>query len=119
MPVNRKYPLKAVLHACSRFSLKPRRRITFEYILMNGINDSAEDALRLVNLLKNFSCKINLIPLNPLDNTILHAPPQGKILQFQNILSEKHMTAILRKSKGQDIRASCGQLRSRQLPLQE
>ncbi len=111
MPVNRRYPLKTVLDACRIFPLRPRRRITFEYILIGGINDSADDARRLVKLLRHFPCKINLIPLNPIADSMMHPPSEKNIEQFQNILVQKQMTAIVRKSKGQDINASCGQLR--------
>lgn len=112
MPVNRRYPLKTVLAACREFPLQPRQRITFEYILIEGVNDSADDALRLVKLLNRFSCKINLIPLNPVADTMMHPPAKKTILKFQDVLVQRQMTAFVRKSRGQDINASCGQLRA-------
>jgi 23S rRNA (adenine2503-C2)-methyltransferase len=115
MPINRKYPLKALINACRKFPLQPRRRITFEYILIEGVNDSSRDAERLISLLKNLRCKINLIPLNQSDEGSLKAPREGKILDFQKILIQNNMTAIIRNSKGKDICAACGQLKSRYL----
>jgi len=111
MPVNRRYPLKELLDACRAFPLPNRRMLTFEYILISGINDSDEDALKLSKLLSRLRAKINLIPLNPHHGLDMSAPPMERILQFQKILVDKHFTAIIRKSKGQDIGAACGQLR--------
>jgi 23S rRNA (adenine2503-C2)-methyltransferase len=110
MPVNRKYPLNRLISACKAFPLPNRRMITFEYILIEGINDREEDALRLVRLLAGMRAKINLIPLNPFPGLDMFPPPKEKIHRFQNILVENHFTAIIRKSKGQDISAACGQL---------
>ncbi len=111
MPVNRSYPLRSLIEACKRFPLQPRRRITFEYILMEGINDSTEDAELLVKLLRGIRCKINLIPLNPQEGSGLRRPSDRRILEFQNVLIKNNMTALIRESKGQDILAACGQLR--------
>lgn len=112
MPVNRRYPLKSLIAACRKFPLKPRRRITFEYVLIDGINDSREDAGRLVRLLQGLRCKINLIPYNPHEGSDLSRPPERKILEFQKILSGNHLTALIRESKGRDILAACGQLKA-------
>ena len=110
MPVNRKYPLNRLISACKAFPLPNRRMITFEYILIEGINDREEDALGLVRLLTGMRAKINLIPLNPFPGLNMSPPPKEKIHRFQNILVENHFTAIIRKSKGRDISAACGQL---------
>jgi 23S rRNA (adenine2503-C2)-methyltransferase len=110
MPVNRKYPLKQLIKACRAFPLPNRRMITFEYILINGINDRDEDAVRLVKLLSGMRAKINLIPLNPFPGLDMSPPTIERIHHFQNILIENHFTAIIRQSKGQDISAACGQL---------
>ena len=110
MPVNRKYPLNRLISACKAFPLPNRRMITFEYILIEGINDRKEDALGLVRLLAGMRAKINLIPLNPLPGLDMSPPPKERIHRFQNILVENHFTAVIRKSKGQDISAACGQL---------
>ena len=113
MPVNRKYPLEKVLDACRKYPLRPRRRITFEYILIKGINDSIEDAHRLVKLLRPIPAKINLIPFNTYEGSDFKRPSESVILKFQDILAKNHYTAIIRQSKGKDISAACGQLRAR------
>lgn len=110
MPINRRYPLEELISACRNFPLPNRRMITFEYILIEGINDSEEDALQLARLLSGMRAKINLIPLNPFPGSDMSPPPIEGILHFQEILIRKNFTAIIRKSKGQDISAACGQL---------
>ncbi len=110
MPVNRKFPLKELMKACREFPLPNRRMITFEYVLINGVNDSPEDAHRLVTLLKGIRAKVNLIPLNPHPELDLTPPSRESISRFQEILLSRHTTAIVRKSKGADIMAACGQL---------
>jgi 23S rRNA (adenine2503-C2)-methyltransferase len=110
MPINKKYPLEFLIGACRRFPLSPRRRITFEYVLISGVNDSADDAERLSNLLKGMKCKINLIPLNPHAGSLLKRPSEEVVLVFQKILLRHNLTALIRDSKGQDISAACGQL---------
>jgi 23S rRNA (adenine2503-C2)-methyltransferase len=92
--------------------------ITFEYILISGVNDQEEDAIRLVKLLKGLRAKINLIPLNPHPGSELNPSPGHRVLQFQEILVQNHLTAIIRKSKGQDISAACGQLSGKKEPCQ-
>jgi 23S rRNA (adenine2503-C2)-methyltransferase len=111
MPVNRKYPLKTLLDACRKFPLQPTRKITFEYIIIRDINDSEDDARKLVKLLKGLRCKVNLIPFNPFPGTELKRPPDHRIIAFQKILLEGKVRALIRESKGQDIQAACGQLR--------
>jgi len=110
MPINKKFPLKTLLSACRRFPLPNRRMITFEYILIEGINDSHGDASKLVRLLAGVRAKVNLIPLNPHPGSALAPPSTKKILDFQESLLRNHFTAIIRKSKGSDIMAACGQL---------
>ena len=110
MPINRKYPLKSLIHACRRFPLPNRRMITFEYILIKCINDRDQDALKLSTLLSDMRAKINLIPLNPSPDSEMTPPPMKRILHFRDVLVEHHFTAIIRKSKGRDILAACGQL---------
>jgi 23S rRNA (adenine2503-C2)-methyltransferase len=113
MPVNRKYPLKSLIAACKAFPLPNRRMITFEYVLIEGINDRAEDAMNLVQLLSGLRAKVNLIPLNPTAGLNMSPPSMERILTFQEILLNHHVTTIIRKSKGQDISAACGQLSGR------
>jgi 23S rRNA (adenine2503-C2)-methyltransferase len=110
MPVNRKYPLKKLVEALKEFPVLNRRMITFEYVLVGGINDRDEDARRLSALLKGVRAKINLIPLNPHPDVDLAPPSSERILRFQQILIDHQFTAMIRKSKGQDIAAACGQL---------
>jgi 23S rRNA (adenine2503-C2)-methyltransferase len=110
MPVNRKYPLTRLISACRAFPLPNRRMITFEYILIEGINDRDEDAQKIIRLLSGMRAKINLIPLNPFPGLNMSPPPKERIHHFQDILVANHFTAIIRKSKGQDISAACGQL---------
>lgn len=113
MPVNRKYPLESLLDACRRYPLPPRRRITFEYILIRDINDTVEDARRLAKLLRPVKAKINLIPFNAHPGSPFQRPDENTILNFQDILVQHHYTAMIRYSKGQDISAACGQLRAK------
>ena len=110
MPINRRYPLESLLSACRDFPLPKRRMITFEYILIKGINDRDEDALKLASLLSGMRAKINLIPLNPFPGSDMSPPSVETILHFQEILINNNFTAIIRKSKGRDILAACGQL---------
>ena len=113
MPINRKYPLEELLEACRTFTLKPRSKITIEYILMKGVNDSREDALRLVKLLLPLKAKVNLIPFNEHDKSDFKRPPKSDSNAFLQILLDKNFTAIIRKSKGDDISAACGQLKAK------
>jgi 23S rRNA (adenine2503-C2)-methyltransferase len=113
MPVNRRYSLKKVLGACRNFPLRPRTRITFEYVLIEGINDSSADARKLLKLLRGIPSKVNLIPLNEAPGILFKRPSEEKIKQFQEILMEGGLTAIVRASKGTEISAACGQLQGR------
>ena len=112
MPVNKTYPLRELMDACRRFPLQPRRRITFEYVLLKGVNDGLEDARRLVALLKGIPSKVNLIPFNPSEGSEFQRPDEERVLEFQKILLKGNVTALIRKSKGQDILAACGQLKA-------
>ncbi len=113
MPINRRYPLEVLLEACRRYPLAPQRRITFEYILLAGINDTPADARRLAALLQPIRAKINLIPFNEHPESEYRCPDEGAILAFQKVLVDRRYTAIIRRSKGRDISAACGQLRAR------
>lgn len=116
MPVNKKYPLKELLKACKEFPLAPRKHITFEYVLLNGINDSKDDAMRLIKLLRGIRSKVNLIPYNPAPvqeiPELYRQPSRDNVLEFQNILHKAGITALIRKSMGADISAACGQLKA-------
>jgi 23S rRNA (adenine2503-C2)-methyltransferase len=110
MPVNRKYPLKTLLEACRDYPMPGRRMLTFEYILMAGINDSPEDAQKLALMLKNIRCKLNLITFNEFPGCSFRTPSPEAVSAFQQVLLDHHYTAILRASRGRDILAACGQL---------
>ena len=113
MPINRRYPIETLLEACRRYPLQPHRRITFEYILLEGINDRPADARRLATLLRPIRAKINLIPFNEHEGCQFRRPPETVIRQFQQDLNDQGYTAIIRNSKGRDISAACGQLKAR------
>jgi 23S rRNA (adenine2503-C2)-methyltransferase len=110
VPPNRKYPLADILEACRLFPLKKRNRITFEYVLLDGVNDTPEDARRLVRLLSGIRAKVNLIPLNPAPGIPYNWPSDARVDRFAAILAGRHLTVSVRKSRGRDIRAACGQL---------
>jgi 23S rRNA (adenine2503-C2)-methyltransferase len=110
MPINRRYPLRKLLEVCRHFPLRPRARITFEYVMLEGINDSPQDARRLIKQLRGIPSKINLIPLNEAPGIPFTRPSEEKVRQFQEILMTGGLSAIVRSSKGADISAACGQL---------
>jgi 23S rRNA (adenine2503-C2)-methyltransferase len=110
MPVNKGFDLQALLDACRRFPLPMRQRMTFEYVLLDGVNDTPEDARRLVRLLHGIRAKVNLIPFNAWDGAAFERPPLQRILAFQARLLEHGITATVRWSKGEDVGAACGQL---------
>jgi 23S rRNA (adenine2503-C2)-methyltransferase len=116
MPVNRGFAIEELLAACRRFPLPFRQRMTFEYVLLEGVNDSVEDARRLVKLLKGIRGKINLIPFNDWEGSSFARPPLARILDFQTVLLEHGIRATVRWSKGEDIGAACGQLREAAVP---
>src|SRR6202162_1284638 len=109
MPINRKYPLEKLLDACRRYPLRPWERLTFEYVLLGGVNDSAEDARRVVKLLSKLRAKVNLIPWNP-GELPFTAPSAERMEEFRRILVEKGVPVFVRYSRGQDVFAACGQL---------
>jgi len=110
MPINRTYPIEILLSACRGFPLPSRRMITFEYVLIAGVNDTPGDAERLAKLLRPLRAKINLIPFNPYEGAEFKRPEEGVVRAFQKVLLDRHYTTIVRRSKGGDICAACGQL---------
>lgn len=110
MPINRRYPIDAILQACADYPLKGNQRVTFEYVLMDGVNDSDEDARRLVRLLAHLRSKVNLLPLNPGNPNGLRPSPPDRVNRFREILARKSLPAYVRKPRGMDIHAACGQL---------
>ncbi len=113
MPINRKYPLSELMAALKDYPLPRRDRITFEYVLIDGFNDSDQDAKKLVRLLNPIRAKVNLIPLNHGVSPDLNAPSPERVLRFQEIVMSRSLMAIIRRSRGTDILAACGQLASR------
>src|SRR5882757_8724509 len=111
MPINRKYPLAVLRDACRKYPLRPREYFTFEYVLLGGVNDSPEDARRVVRLIAQIRAKVNLIPWNP-GNLPYRAPTAESIEKFQVVLVEKGVPTFVRYSRGQDVFAACGQLAS-------
>lgn len=114
MPINKKYPIATLLEACRKFPLPPRGHITFEYVLIDGVNDTDQDARRLVRLLAHLRAKVNLLPLNPGQAGTLRPSPTERVLRFQEILTSKGLAAYIRRPRGSDIFAACGQLRGAQ-----
>ncbi|KJU82755.1 ribosomal RNA large subunit methyltransferase N [Candidatus Magnetobacterium bavaricum] len=112
MPVNNRYNLQELLRTCRAIPLTHRQRITFEYVLLEGVNDGEDDAMRLCTLLKGIPAKVNLIPFNEYKGAPFKRPSDANVLRFQRTLSDRNMTVFIRKSKGADIMAACGQLRA-------
>lgn len=111
VPINKTYPLQELMAACRRFiEVRGDEFITFEYVMLDGINDSAMHARQLVKLLRHIPAKINLIPFNHFPDTIYHCSPREKINQFREILIESDLVTVTRKTRGDDIDAACGQL---------
>jgi len=109
MPINRKYPLAALMEACRRYPLRSWEHITFEYVMLGGLNDTPEDARRVVKLVANLRCKVNLIPWNP--GELPYRAPEVECVEiFRNILTDRGVRAFVRFSRGQEIMAACGQL---------
>ncbi|HEV2287841.1 MAG TPA: 23S rRNA (adenine(2503)-C(2))-methyltransferase RlmN [Candidatus Acidoferrales bacterium] len=109
MPINRKYPIGDLLEACRKYPLRTWERLTFEYVLLGGFNDTPEDARRLAKLVAPLRAKVNLIPWNP--GELPYRPPDAeRIEEFRKILADKGQMAFVRYSRGQDVMAACGQL---------
>jgi 23S rRNA (adenine2503-C2)-methyltransferase len=113
MPVNRKWNIAALLDACRKFPLRQGRRITFEYVLLQGFNDSDEDAYRLIELLKDIPAKVNLIPYNENPGLGFKTTMDERAEQFREILTNGHVAAFIRQNRGRDIAGACGQLANR------
>lgn len=113
MPVANKYELQDVLHACDTYFEKTGRRPTFEYSLVQGVNDQAEDAKELIEMLKNRNCHLNLIPVNPIKERDFKKPDRKNALEFKNKLEKNGINVTIRRERGSDIDGACGQLRRR------
>ena len=110
VPINRKFTLEDLIEACRRFPLAKRRRITFEYVLLDHVNDTPDDARRLVRLLNGIKAKVNLLPLNEAAGIPFSRPSDARVNEFARILADRDVVVSVRKSRGRDIRAACGQL---------
>jgi 23S rRNA (adenine2503-C2)-methyltransferase len=110
VPLNKKYGVSDVIKACKRFPIRKRSRITFEYVLLAGVNDSPQDARVLAKLVASVKCKVNLIPLNAAPGIPFERPSDAVVDRFAKVLAERGVTVSVRKSRGRDIRAACGQL---------
>jgi 23S rRNA (adenine2503-C2)-methyltransferase len=111
MPVNRAWNLEALMRAVRAYPLAPRQHVFFEYVMLDGVNDTPDDGQRLVRLLRGVRAKVNLIPFNDWDGSTFRRPPLARILAFQTILLDAGITTTVRWSKGEDIGAACGQLK--------
>jgi len=111
VPINRKYPLSELLAACLRYIERaPREFVTFEYVMLDGVNDAPKQARQVAALVRDVPCKFNLIPFNPFPQTEFSTSPRVLILAFQKVLQEAGFVATVRKTRGDDIDAACGQL---------
>lgn len=110
MPINRKYPLAELMAALAAYPMPPRRRITVEYTLVSGKNDDVSEAKKLVKLLRKLPVKINLIPMNPIEASSLGPPDMRRVLAFQHVLTDAGYSCFIRKRRGDDVSAACGQL---------
>ncbi len=111
VPINKKYPLNVLMEACrENAKIAPRRFITFEYVMLDGINDTMEDVRGLIKLLKTVPCKLNLIPFNPFPNSSYRCSNKETILKFKTLLNDAGIITTVRKTRGEDIDAACGQL---------
>lgn len=110
MPINNKYSIKEVIDACKNYIEKTNRRITFEYALVDGVNDSREDAMHLARLLHGMLCHVNLIPVNKIKDGKYEKSSVEKMMAFRDFLNEKGIVATIRRELGSDIAAACGQL---------
>jgi 23S rRNA (adenine2503-C2)-methyltransferase len=110
MPINRKYPLERLVAACETLDIPKRKRITLEYVMLDGINDTERDAHELIGLCRRLRVKVNLIPFNPYPGSDFRPTPWERIERFQERLLASNIHATVRKSRGSDIQAACGQL---------
>lgn len=110
MPINRKYPIEQLIAAVRKFPLKHRQRVTFEYVLLKGVTDSLDDARSLARLLRGMKAKVNLIPFNECDELGYSRPADEVVERFRRYLTDSDVDAFVRRSRGNDISAACGQL---------
>jgi len=112
MPINKTYPLARLMQSLRYYCSTTRRTVTVEYVLFKGLNDSDEDAERLMELLRGLPCMINLLMFNPFPNALFERPEESRVYSFRNLLLRQGFVAVVRNSRGKDIQAACGQLRA-------
>jgi 23S rRNA (adenine2503-C2)-methyltransferase len=117
IPVNRKYPIASVVAAAKAHARRTGRRVSYEYVLLRGINDSLEQARRLAAVVRHPLSHVNLIPMNPIDGSSMAPPPRTQALAFQGVLQAAGISTTIRATRGLDIDAACGQLRARELAV--
>jgi 23S rRNA (adenine2503-C2)-methyltransferase len=111
VPINRKYPLKELMAACKRYiPAAPRDFVTFEYVMLDGVNDAPDHARELVSLVKGVACKFNLIPFNPFPDSGFDRSPPQRIAAFRDMLTQAGLVTTVRRTRGDDIDGACGQL---------
>lgn len=115
MPVANKYHIQELLDACKEYFAQTGRRITFEYSLVGGVNDTAQDAMQLAELIRGLNCHVNLIPVNPIEEGGYVQPDTKTVTDFKNRLEKQGITVTVRREMGRDIDGACGQLRRRQI----
>ncbi len=113
MPVNKAFDLEALFKVCREWELEPHRRITFEYVLLGGVNDTDDDAERVVKLVRGIPSKVNVIPYNPHATSPYDRPLDETVNRFHRHLLNRGVSAMVRQSRGRDILAACGQLKSK------
>ncbi len=113
VPVNKKYPIGELIEACREYFARSGRRVSFEYALFDGVNDSLQQAQKLADIIQDLNCHVNLISANNVANQKMQPSPRSRVLAFQQELKNRGINCTLRQSRGQDIDAGCGQLRSR------
>jgi 23S rRNA (adenine2503-C2)-methyltransferase len=111
MPINRKWNLEKLMMTARHFPLRPREKLTFEYVLLDGVNDSAANAREVVELVRGLRAKVNLIALNPGPGIEFRTPAEERVFEFQKILVNAGIPAFIRRPRGRDIYAACGQLK--------
>jgi 23S rRNA (adenine2503-C2)-methyltransferase len=114
MPVNKAYPIESLMEALKEYKLESFRKITFEYVILDGINDTIEDAKKVLNLVREVPSKVNIIPFNPHHGSEFKRPDDSKVEAFQKFLEKNGVYSTIRYSRGRDILAACGQLKSAQ-----
>jgi 23S rRNA (adenine2503-C2)-methyltransferase len=110
MPINRKYPIEAIMESVRQLRPRRQKRVMFECVMIKGLTDSVEDAEELSRLLRDLNAKVNLIPLNPAEEIPFERPDDATVLRFQEVLLRNGIATFIRKNRGNDVYGACGQL---------